>query len=240
MGRWSAEAYNGLTSPEFLLAVLTIHSSRQPVDHFRHWLQSPLNGSRPRVVELVCGAASRMFDEWETLVFDDPEQSGTWAHIHSIDDDQRREAWTRHAILLCLSDAIDYGRRVLWPCRTFPLLIMWLIHQPPGVVCHERQNMASDLLNWSDEQINCASTIKIRNLFRRHIQRASRAGTLDEDMWSFINDIAQQWPLDTQSLEGTNNIAKLIIKLAPAIYWKRFSNRLTTSTCIPRSSYEQK
>ena len=76
--------------------------------------------------------------------------------------------------------AADYKIRILLPARQFPLLMCWLVVNPPAVPCPGRQESADHLLSISKEEIGDTSCLKLRTLFHNELVEARTTGRLAE------------------------------------------------------------
>lgn len=78
VGRWSREAGEGISKPEWWQTLVVVHAIRQPVDHLRNWFQKPAVVSEPpKVCSLVWDKAHEISREWERLM-DDGEFDAVW------------------------------------------------------------------------------------------------------------------------------------------------------------------
>ena len=90
--------------------------------------------------------------------------------------------------------------------------------------------------NYHDDATN-----KIVYLFRDEMQHAKDTGKLDERVWQMLDDVAWEWLLDTQNIEGANNKIKQHVKKSPFISWAALSDFLvSTSICrgMPKQDQE--
>ena len=169
-GRWLRETLQALNGNAFWLCVSIAHTSRQPVIHFEHWLQS-----KPErlMVELVCGKADMIWDEWNQMLWD----LEMWPHLldpSSYEDPEAEQPdWLGEVVGCSLEIATDYFLRVLGPCRAYPRLILWLIHRPHDVCCMNRKQCATDFLVATADAVlsfEDDSMQKFVNIFRVELQ----------------------------------------------------------------------
>ncbi len=57
-------------------------------------------------------------------------------------------------------------------------------------------------------------------------------GVCDAALWRFVWDLSKLWRLDTQDIEGMNNMLKHICKIAPHIAWELLASRLVIRKSI--------
>jgi hypothetical protein len=184
-GRWAREAYKGLSEPLFWVAMEAAKATGSPLDHFRHWLQSSPKAAdpRPKSVQLAVDAANRIFKRWEEFTeeaFAASTASTLFRKLEEIEDDSSREAATAASATLYLSQACDFFRTVVMPCRLFPWLLAWIPFRPCSTVCDERKRFAADYLNFTEEQINDETSVKIRDWFKEDLKVVAAHGTVPE------------------------------------------------------------
>ena len=109
--------------------------------------------------------------------------------------------------------------------KTFPYLLLWLVLKPPDALCEQRMEAAGDLLRLGDDALGL-TTCKVRNLFRPQLEQCAQTGQLDTTVWSFLENVAMIWWLDTEAVEGINSVVKAIHRSAPSIKWMLMGSRV--------------
>eukprot|EP00959_Pyramimonas_sp_CCMP1952_P155423 3251874-Pyramimonas_sp.AAC.1 len=213
------------------------HTSRQPEDHFSHWIKTGTeNDQIARVTRLVCSKAGEIMGAWDTLLHDGSRQ---WWFVDEVEDDGDREWYRARAVQQCCSMACDFHRRVASPVGQYPLRLMWLVAAPHDAKSPQRQTVAGELLHPDRHNVTDPATLTLAALFRRELGAAEAIGTLDYAVWTLLHDVAEAWHLDTQEIEGSNNLVKLMSRLSPYISWELMSSRVTTKKIIASLSAEK-
>ena len=216
---------------QVLLAIGSISS--QPARHMMLWFQVEANkfgNEGSCITEFVTFKMDTFLREWQVLL--KPPLNDQWSHLtcalEDFDEDARPH-WMSQAALYVLEMVCDFTRRFAHPCRTYPLLIFWLRLSPPEQPCPERQKCAQDLLfdNIMDE-----TTCKFRDLWLDDLADAIETGCLSSELWTFLEDLDRQWPLDTQVIEGCNSVLRRIVDLSPGISWPLASARLQNKKTV--------
>ena len=165
LGRWTREAIIALQSKSFWIRLTIGHTSGAPCGHLQAWIHpttQQADSQQPKIVEMVCHKVAIFMSEWEALLHPDAVNS-EWAELMCLLSElpaAEQAQWIGSAVLHVAEMATDFCRRFLFPCRTFPILLMWLIYTLPDQSCHLRQACAADLLRRSDSEINCQSAKK--------------------------------------------------------------------------------
>ena len=167
----------------------------------------------------TCREAQIFLSEWDTLLSGGNE----WAMLFEFMDDAglapvEQHAWVGQAVMHAAEMLADYSRRFVYPSRSWPLLVMWLVLRPAAESCTFRQNCATELLELegADADQTC---LKLRFLFERELTQAKSTGTLCPRLWQLIHSIALLWTLDTAEIEGVNSVIKTASARAPFLGW---------------------
>ena len=172
MSRWTKAALHDIKPADFWFTLQVAHVSRGPLDHSRRWLmkkhkehkeaaQAKSQDDPHPAVLFFCQYCSSFLFEWHELV------QGLNPIWHLLTERQGQElwAWTGTACLACLSLAADYFRRVVSPAQTWPCLLAWLAFAPASSASEQRQQMAANLVAFTDAEVGDMGTCKLRRIF---------------------------------------------------------------------------
>ena len=226
MGRWTAESLKDMTNSDLWRWLVVGYVSRAPLTGWHAWLMK-----HPRQLPLfVCRKARKVKAEWDSLL-DDAKSAILREKLLHLVTDEDKHIWTSTATTVVLGIAVDWDRRITYTLSTFPMLLLWLSLQKPDEICEGRRGVAKRLLS-PTEKIADDATNKLRVIFRAALQVAAQTGTMPADAWQFFKDLADMMFADSQEVEGTHNIIKLIVKLAPNISKHLLSSRITAKKTI--------
>jgi hypothetical protein len=76
--------------------------------------------------------------------------------------------------------AVDYKHRGLLSARKYPLLLAWFVYAPPDVCSPQRQDCAGNLLDSSAADVHDATTLKVRELFRKELEDCRATGRISK------------------------------------------------------------
>ena len=211
-------------------------TSRAPLDHFYNWLkkkngqfhESALGGieaAMPQseiaaVAELVCFKAEEIQGEFEKLLR--PERWGDV--LGRADSIERQRLYVMAIFTIVLRNACVFDFRVVKPGQTYPRRIFLLLKDHPDTATEFRKNEAQHLLDCRNLDSN---TRKLRNVLHKSICVAAAEGILQPEAYNYLRLLATTITGDTQEIEGMNNVAKSIVRLAPKVALSLVSCRLT-------------
>lgn len=156
MGRWSRDV---LASTDDLLLWIVMDmawKSRGPVEHLIKFIQSQHGGSKIEselggsdaesevgpsgaIFKLVTGKASKMFDEFSSMLGDPTFWNAK--DVQLLDPALQPEVCALGtALVLC--HAAGFQRRILRPLSQFPFQLLWLVKAAPGIACSDRRRAA--------------------------------------------------------------------------------------------------
>ena len=107
--------------------------------------------------------------------------------------------WTGKAIWQTCDVAVDFNRRLVYPCSTFPWLLLWLAYRPHDECCSHRQECAADLVSDCSEVRQDVSDV---------LRTTAQTGTISLPLHQMMEDVSMLWEPDTEEVEGCNNILK--------------------------------
>eukprot|EP00969_Alexandrium_andersonii_P249511 11027070-Alexandrium_andersonii.AAC.1 len=143
---------------------------------------------------MVCSRATAFILEWASLLDDSHANwRPTWDALLQLPSQDIRTVWFGRAVQLCLGLAADYYHRLLLPCRTFPLLLFWIVWSRPDAECSERARFATDFMSMSEDSIADDMSRKFRCLFREPLGEAAVSGKVPSELWNLLNKLGQMW-----------------------------------------------
>eukprot|EP00973_Karenia_brevis_P026181 3612301-Karenia_brevis.AAC.1 len=92
----------------------------------------------------------------------------------------------------------------------------------------ERAAFCREFIRFDFQTIGDSACQKLRILFHQDLWNAAETGTLNPDLWTVIEQLANVWTLHTKRIEGTNSRLKHDTKLAPFVNWPLLSSRLVS------------
>ena len=177
LGRWSLQVLQCLESSVWFCNLIIGHIVRAPINHMFLWLQASAADDRagsdlPPVVSLVCSQAVRIFTSFDRLL-DHSIQEGPWQQaVASCGSDR---GWRNQALGALLETAADYWRRIVLQTTRYPLRAVWLVGQPPDVVCATRATVCREIAEGAVEEVADGSC-SLLELLRTHFGNMLRAG----------------------------------------------------------------
>lgn len=141
-------------------------------------------------------------------------------------DPSKLADWIQIAVLFSMEITTDYSMRFVSVCRAYPRRMMWLILKPHNEYCEDRKLIAQELLTFTELSLD-PFCHRLRLIFVSALRIAANTGCLDYRLWLLLETIAQQWKMDTQEIEGVNNIIKYLMALCPALAWELLASRIT-------------
>ncbi len=212
----------------------------QPRDHCNNWFQQTshrqLHHRRgynttdgvPPIVEWVTRQVNVVAAEFDALLV----APGVWDTVRDLIGDASEELTPKVPdimsliVLATLEAASHFGMRHLYPTRSFPLLLCWMVFQSSDVACPERQRCARDLI----EKDSCdPSCNKIAKWFRGERVSIAETGRTRVSFWHFILDICWQWSTNAPDLEVFNGLLKFVSKMAANLTWRLMCARALCS-----------
>eukprot|EP00959_Pyramimonas_sp_CCMP1952_P284991 5958451-Pyramimonas_sp.AAC.2 len=100
-----------------------------------------------------------------------------------------------------------------------------LVVSPAGYSCDTRKYWAKHFVDQPDDVLDL-SCWKLRGIIMGDLDDAARTGKLAQRSWDLISRLAEASPLDTQKVEGVNNMIKMGYKRAPNIQWPLLASRV--------------
>ncbi len=211
--------------------------SRTPIDHCSNLLMKAAGSfktfrerdggqrtTRAPVTIFACDKVFEFQDEWD-LLLDGADGAVAWDLLGRISDDEVRAEYTQLAAFMCCNLSAEFTRRLSNKMQMFPYLLFWLVWQPHSVICSDRRACCRDMLSTPEGQLGQTASAMLK-IWLKEIQDAANTGLLDLDLWELIWDLASIWALETQELEGLNNIIRYVTKLAPNVRWATMVNRV--------------
>ena len=163
VGTWLKNAMSALLSRAFWVTMLIAHSSRGPLDHFQRWMQSaPKPRDKPKVVQIVCGKASKFEREWAAMLGGAPCMWDPVLDVGDFGGDPLE--WVSASVHSCTSLLCDFHRRVSRVCGELPMKLMWFVFADHDRDCPHRRSVARDLLYAAGSLLD-TQVVKFRALF---------------------------------------------------------------------------
>jgi len=221
-GRWVREVDEYIDTPEFWREVELGVITRAPEAHMESWLESTDPLPKPKTMMYVCVVAERIGSEWELML--EPDVGTTiFADVLAREDSSPENMHEVIAltVMLVIEMYTDYYQRILVDIRDFPSQLLVLGFADPSIACHRRRDVARALLDslraWlmptpgHPPVITDPTSIKCAYIFEEFLTITAETGMLNPRMYEFVNELAEEWPLDTQLIEGKNNtVASLV------------------------------
>eukprot|EP00959_Pyramimonas_sp_CCMP1952_P164666 3441902-Pyramimonas_sp.AAC.1 len=90
------------------------------------------------------------------------------------------------------------------------------------------------MLHCDPASATCQTARKFAVWFRDGMTEAAETGLLDDDVYSFLQNLSLMWFGDTQEIEGCNSIVKHVGRLAPNISLPLLSSRITIKKAVAK------
>lgn len=224
VGKWIKMSCADLRTHAFWARNVLAHVSRGPIMHLMYWMMALSDeNSNPKVLDLMFFKADAIHSEFSALLSEPGRWEDLW-HIVQVGCLDERE-WAERTICITLEMAAGLHDRCNfseWPYKLF-----YLIMSPGHDVCDVRKAIGLELLTADAASLKCKFTMKFKMLFETSLSLAAESGQLHDNVWQLLRDIAKQWRLDTQSIEGVNGLLKHMLKQAPNMHIKLASSRVT-------------
>lgn len=230
MGKWRTKAARDTNCSENWRMVLVMHNTFAPAAHLESYFMKMRRGTGVSpMLNFMVLKCSVIKDEFDALI-SDAAWSTTWARLVGMTDDAALPRWIETVVIHSIEICTDYVNRFQIPFCSYPRKLLWIVAAPHNEYSETRRDVARQLVELTDDQLVRVGDLaqKIRTIFLAELRAASVNGFLDLALWDLLHTIAELWHVDTQDIEGCNNILKYIMHLCPGIAWALLSARITS------------
>ena len=231
------------------------HIPRAPVDGFSRWLQKQRMqkalGSKRSIIDVVCSKVPATFARFTFLVT--PNVAGgmqsEWDQkLEWAADEGDVPRWTDKAVWRTCDPAVDFYRRLVYPCSTFPRLLLWLAYRPHDERCSHRQECAANLVGMAelaavDELGYDQTALKFVRMFLDELRTTAQTGTISLPLHQIMKAPSIAWELlsDRLALKKTlahelHNVSALphFLDLCVEKYDKAIEKKIASDANITR------
>ena len=246
VGRWISQTLVNVRDCAFWATMTLQHIAREPIMHALASIQKTLGGHNTTaegkdipIVRLVGQTTPAVLTELEALL-----SSADCAWQEALDyvaDELQQSETLSDCVHLAVSYAADWERRFGIPGRHYPRRLTMYVWSQCNVTCSIRKTICKELLlalrgKGMASEID-SEMFKIAKTFKADIEYGTQTGGCGtKRFFAFVWDLALQWPVSTQVVEGTNSVLKLMVKRSPNISMKLLSARTTIKRTFPATN----
>ena len=234
LGRWSKDTLNLLESPAFAWVLSVCHKCRGPVMKCMRLIKTK-HGKATNLADLVYTRAAEIMEDFMALLkLDHWKQEAGSLQLGQPDESDvssTSSALAACVILLAMTGAAEYHRRVYTQTQTYPLQLLWLVFSPWSVHCPERQRVARHLLNQSDRDLE-PNALRLRTWFLAELQETASSGKICAKVHAFLAAVRHLWTCDTQEQEGAHSMISAMVARATHIGLPLLAGRLTVKKAL--------
>ena len=227
LGRWVRESLALTADLRWWSDLYVQHFSRQPIAHAINSVQQ-----NNRMFNFVCNIAPTIKHELDASMT--TSCASTWLDPalallpHAAHPDVIRQA-----ACTCTAVGADFHRRIILPCGALPRKLVWIVSVHQGVYSDVVLAVAREVVTLSRDGNADVFTGKLCCLFQREFNECATSGITPQSLYRFIDDLTDEWIVDSQRVEGVNSWLKKQMKVAPHISPKLLSARTCIKTMFP-------
>ena len=180
--------------------------------------------------DLVCWKADELRGAFSQLLVDEDKWSIVFTYLEekecSLDLVESIRALIVSLVLLLTA---SWDHRILRRVRTFPLILLIIVHRPPEVEDEHRQHLAQMMVKSSECCLLTAESdigIKALAIFRPEFEVMAACGRCPLRLYEWILYVRSEAPMDTQEIEGMNGTLQAMAAAAPRMQVPLASDRL--------------
>lgn len=228
LSRWSKDVVQALESPAFCWVVSVSFKCRQPLMKCMKLIKTK-QAKTSNLADIVYTRAADIMGDFMASL-----NPGHWRteleYIQQVGSSSP-SVLAAFVILLTLTGAAEFHRRVYMQTQTYPLQLLWLVFAPWAVHCPERQRVAQHLLKQRDADLE-PNTIRFRIEWQGELQVAAASGKICPRVHAFLSAVMRMWSCDTQEQEGANSMISAMVARSPNLSLPVLAARLTIKKTI--------
>ena len=116
---------------------------------------------------------------------------------------------------MLLHNAAGFDRRVVQPLRQWPHRLLWLVASPPDVSCARRVEIATELLQTDDRELE-VNALKFRKRFLPALQFMKQTGECTMRVYWLLRSVSMTWKPDVRENERLNKMVGLLQDRCPS------------------------
>ena len=228
LSRWSKDVLQLLESPDFGWVVSASFKCRGPLMKCMKLIKTK-QVTATNLSDMVYARAADIMGDFMALL-----KPGHWTQeLEYMQGASSSEpsALAAFVILLALTGAAEFHRRIYMQTQTYPLQLLWLVFAPWQVQCPERQRVAQHLISQCCAELE-PNTCRFCAEWQAELQEAAASGKLCPRVHAFLAAVRHMWTCDTQEQEGANSMLSAMVGRAPSISLPALAARLTIKKAL--------